>query len=116
MLVKRLPQDLDDLLSLIEVSAAEKIDYDAVSAEDALAKCLWLAIGVQDLDLLIWRRNDIRILLDHGSRELVGFLPGPQAGMVVTHLLEKGVPQQAVAAGYENALALFGLGQSGHNF
>ena len=32
VLVERLSQDLDDLLSLIEISAAEKIDHDAVSA------------------------------------------------------------------------------------
>ena len=52
--MKRLSQDLNDLLSLIEVSTAEKIDHDTVSAEDALAKCFWLASGVQELDLLVW--------------------------------------------------------------
>ena len=44
------------------------------------------------------------------------FLAGPQAGMIIAHLLEKSVPQQAVAARYENTLALLRLGQSGHNF
>ena len=116
MLVERLSQDLDDLFSLIEVSTAEKVDHDTVSAEDALAECLWLASGIQDLDLLVWRWDDICILLNHGSRELMRFLAGPQARMVVAHLFEKSVPQQAVAAGYKNALAFFGLGQSGHNF
>ena len=67
MLVERLSQDLDNLLSLIEVSTAEKVDHDTVSAEDALAECLWLASGIQDLDLLVRRWDDVRILLDHGS-------------------------------------------------
>ena len=107
---------MNDLLSLIEVSTAKKVDHDIVSAEDALAKCLWLASGVQDLDLLVWRRDDVFILLDHSSRELMRFLTGPQARMVVAHLFEKSVSQQAVAAGNENALALFRFGQNCHSF
>ena len=71
MLVKRLPQDLNDFISLIEICAAKQIDHDTVSAKDALAKCLRLAIRVKQLDLLIWRWYDICVFLNHSSRELM---------------------------------------------
>ena len=67
MLVQRLSQSLNDFFSFIQICATQKVKHNAVSAEECLAKGLWLAHAVEDLDLLVWRGDDVSIALDHGS-------------------------------------------------
>ena len=98
MLVERLSKNLNNFLSLVKVSAAHQVNDDAVSADDSLAKSLWLALTVQDLDLLIRAWDSVSISQDHGSRELVRFLAVTQSKMVVSHLLEDCVSNKTVDA------------------
>ena len=53
MLMKRLSQNLNNLLSFFEISAADQVDHYVLSSTDALAESLGLALTIDDLDLLI---------------------------------------------------------------
>ena len=105
VLMERLAKNLNDLLSLVEVSTADKINDDRVCAADALAKSLRLALTIDNLDLLVRGWDCAGILLDKRTRELVGFLAITYGLMVVTHLLEESVSDQTVDARDEDALS-----------
>ena len=112
-----LPQDLDYLFGFVQVCPAQKINDDAVSAEQSLAESLGLALTVKQLDLLVGRRDNVGVPLDHRSTELVRFFASPQRCMVVTHHLEQGMTDQAIDARDKNPLALLDLrhGNLGRN-
>ena len=61
MLVERLSENLNNFLSLIKVSAAHQINDNAVSTDDSLAESLWLALAIQDFDLLVRARDGVSI-------------------------------------------------------
>ena len=111
VLMERLPQDLNYLLCLVEISAANQVNDDVVGTQDGLTEGLGLAIALNDLDLLIGRGHRIGVSRDDRTRELVRLLAGAEGHMVVTHLLEESVADQAVNARDEDPLALLGLGQ-----
>ena len=107
MLVQWLSEDLNDLLSLVKISAADQVNDDLVGADDAFAEGLGLALAIEELDLLVGRGHSVHVLLDHCSIELVALLAGLQSSMVVTHLLEKGVADQTVHTRDEDTLAVW---------
>jgi len=110
VLVERLAKNLNDLLSLIKVGSTHQVDDDGVCAANALAERLGLTLTVDDLNLLVRGRNGRGILLDEGTRELVGFLTVTYSLMIVTHFLEESVSNETVDAGDENTLtSLLGL-------
>ena len=111
VLMERLPQDLNYLLCLVEISAANQVNDDVVGTQDGLTEGLRLAIALNDLDLFVGRGNRTGVSRDDRTRELVRLLAGAEGHMVVTHLLEEGVADQAVNARDEDPLALLGLGQ-----
>ena len=71
MLVQRLSQSLNDFLSFIQICATQQVKHNAVSAEKRLAKGLWLAHTVEQFELLVRRRHNVRVALDHSAGELV---------------------------------------------
>ena len=109
VLMQGLSQDLDDFLGLVQVCPAQQVNDDAISGEQRLAKGFWLALAVEELDLLVGGRNDVSVALDHRTAELVRLLARPQRCMVVTHHLEQGVADQTVDTRDEDSLALFDL-------
>ena len=109
VLMQGLSQGLDDFLGLVQVCTAQQVDDDAVSGEQRLSKGLWLALAVEELDLLVGRWNNVSVALDHRTAKLVRLLTRPQRCMVVTHHLEQGVANQTVDARDEDSLALFDL-------
>ena len=53
MFMQGLSKDLNNLLSLIKVSPAEKVNNDAVSIEQGLAEGFGLTLSIKELDLLV---------------------------------------------------------------
>ena len=51
--MKRLSQDLNYLLGLVEISTAYQVNDDVVGAQDCLTEGLGLAVALNDLDLLV---------------------------------------------------------------
>ena len=51
--MKWLSQDLNYLLSLVEISAADQVNDDVVGAQDCLTEGLGLAVALNDLDLFV---------------------------------------------------------------
>ena len=96
VLMKWLSQDLNYLLGLVEISATNQVNDDVVGAQNCLAEGLRLAVALNDLDLLVGRRNCVGVSRDDRTRELVRFFAGAKGHMVVTHLLEEGVADNAV--------------------
>ena len=54
VLMKRLSQDLNYLLSFVQISATDQINDNVVGTQDCLTKGLWLAVALNDLDLFVW--------------------------------------------------------------
>ena len=53
VLMKRLSQDLNYLLSFVQISATDQINDNVVGTQDCLTKGLWLAVALNDLDLFV---------------------------------------------------------------
>ena len=62
--MKWLSQDLNYLLSLVEISAADQVDDDVVGAQDCLTKGLGLAVALNDLDLVVGCGNRVGVSRD----------------------------------------------------
>jgi len=60
------------------------------------------------MDGLAGHGHETVVFLDEGAKELVGFATSLDHDVVVSHLLEKLVANQAVAAGQQDALAVAG--------
>ena len=100
---------MNDLFGFVEVRTTNEVNNDAISADDRLSKGLGLALTVNNLDLIVRRRDSCFVGLDNSARELVGLLALAQGRMVVTHLLEKSVPNETVDSRDEDTFALLRL-------
>ena len=87
---------MNDLLGLVQVCPTQQVKDDAVGGEQRLAKGLWLALAVEELDLLVGGGYDVSVALDHSATELVGLLTRLKRRMVVTQHLEKGVADKTI--------------------
>ena len=65
--MERLSQDLNNFFGLIEISSTDKINQDAIGADDRLAKSFWFAMTVYNPNLIVRRRDILGILLDQCS-------------------------------------------------
>lgn len=101
-----LSQDLDDLLSLLEISSTEQVDDDSVASEHTLGECLGLLLDVEHNDGRAWHWYCLLIPLNDCAHELVRLLLLADNEMVVTHLLEEAVADETVHTSDESALAL----------
>lgn len=101
-----LSQDLNNLLGFVQISSTDEVDDDTIGSDDALAKFLGLTLAVHNLDLLVGGGHGVGVLADHSAGELVALLVCSEALMVVTHLLEKSVADQAVHSRDEDSLAI----------
>ena len=57
VLMERLSQDLNNFFGLIEISSTDKINQDAIGADNRLAKRFWLAMTVHNPNLIVRRRD-----------------------------------------------------------
>ena len=109
VLMKRLSEDLDNLLSLVKVGATDQVNDNMVSTDHRLAKGLGLFLVINDLDQLVRGRNDGCILLDHSACEFVALFAVTDSLVIVSHALEQGVSDQTVDSREEDSLAFFRL-------
>ena len=104
--MQRLAQELNNAFSFCLISATQQVDHNNVAGKHTFGEGLWRSLGVENVDGLTGERNEICIFLHESTEEFVCLATSFDHDVVVSHLLEKLVADEAVAAGQKDALSI----------